>query len=262
MKSVNRKIKTVVFVHGAWMTPLSWDKFKTRFEAAGYNVLTPTWPYMDRSIDDLRNHPAKEFGSLTVGKIADHYEAIIRRLPEAPLLVGHSFGGLIIQLLLDRGVGVAGIAIDPAPIGGIIADPISLSAALPAIVRLGGWNKPFVLSKEAFDANFANTAPAGIRATEYQRLVVPAPGRIFYKAASGIGTGVDSKNRKQPLLFISAEKDRSTAPPLVKAAYRKQKRSAARTDLKEFSGLSHFLIGEPGWENVADAAINWGNEVL
>jgi pimeloyl-ACP methyl ester carboxylesterase len=254
--------KTVVLIHGAWMTPASWDQFKTRFEMKGYNVLTPTWPYMDRSVEDLRQNPNKDFAKMSVGKIVNHYEEIIKKLPEAPLLVGHSFGGLIVQMLLDRGVGSAGIAIDPAPIAGIIADRISLSSALPTILRFGGWNKPFVLSKEAFNANFANTAPKQQQDADYERLVVPSPGRIFYQAALGIGTKVNAKTRKQPLLLVSGEYDKTVAPALVKSIYNVQKQSPSRTDFKSFSGMSHFLIAEPGWEQVADASLNWAQEVL
>ncbi len=253
------KSKTVVFIHGAWMTPASWDNFRARFEADGYTVLAPAWPYMDRPVADLRTNPHPRFGSLTVGQITDHYQAIIETLPEAPLLVGHSFGGLIVQLLLDRGVGAAGIAIDPAPIGGVIPGPVPLMAALPVIARLNGWNRPFVLTRKAFDKTFANTAPEAMRAAEYERLVVPSPGRIFYQAASWISTFVNTRARKQPLLIVVGDKDRTVTPALARAAYNRQKKAAARTDFHVFAGLSHFLIAEPGWEAVADYAIGWAD---
>ncbi len=256
------KVKTVVLVHGAWMTPISWAPFKKYYEEQGYKVIVPTWPYMDKSIEELRNHPDEHFGSLTVGEIADHYEKIIRALPEAPLLIGHSFGGLIVQMLLDRGVGSAGIAIDPAPIGGVIPDFGSLRSALPTILRFNGWNKPFMMTKELFDKNFANTAPKIQRDIEYERLVVPAPGRIFYQAATSIGTTVHPKERKQPLLIISGEEDKTTTPALVTSTYKKQKLSKSRTDFKSFPKVSHFLIAEPGWEKVAGAGVEWANEVL
>jgi pimeloyl-ACP methyl ester carboxylesterase len=253
--------KTAVLIHGAWMVPANWDGFKKRFETAGYEVLTPTWPYMDRPLEELRTHPADEFGRLTVGQIADHYEAIIRQLPQPPLLVGHSFGGLIVQMLLDRGVGCAGVAIDPGPIAGLFADPVSLAAAFPVLARWNGWNRPFMLSKKAFDTKFANTAPQEQRDVDYPKYVVPCPGRIFYQAASWIGTGVTPAKRKQPLLLISATEDKTVAPYLVKAAYNKQKKSSAKTDFKSFANRSHYLCAEPGWEEVCDSSINWANEV-
>jgi pimeloyl-ACP methyl ester carboxylesterase len=254
--------RTVVFIHGAWMTPQSWDKFRQPFEAAGYTVLAPTWPHLDKSVAELRAGKNEELGKVGVNDIADHYQAIIEKLAEAPLLVGHSFGGLIVQMLLDRGLGVAGIAIDPGPIAGAIADPISLGAAFPVIARFNGWNTAFMLSREAFADRFANTVPEAERNAAYDKLVVPAPGRIFYEAALMIGTNVHTAQRKQPLLLISAEKDRTVAPALVRSIFNVQKKSSARTDMQSFAGLSHFLIAETGYKKVAAFALNWADEVL
>ncbi|WP_413582854.1 alpha/beta hydrolase [Bdellovibrio sp. HCB288] len=258
----NSNGKTVVLIHGAWMTPISWDGFKKYFEEQGFNVITPTWPLMDKSIEELRAHPDSEFGALSFKKIADHLEGIIRALPEPPLLVGHSMGGLLVQLLLDRGLGSAGICIDPAPIAGVIPDTRSLTSALPGLLRFAGWRKPYILTKEAFDKNFANTAPAEQRDADYKKFVVPAPGKIFFQAATGIGTHVDVKHRKQPLLIIAGEDDRTTAPAMVEANYRKQAKSPSRTDFKSFAGVSHYLIAEPGWEKVADASVKWAQDVM
>jgi pimeloyl-ACP methyl ester carboxylesterase len=257
--NASAKQKTVVLVHGAWMTPTSWKPFKNYFESHGYKVIVPTWPGLDRPIEDIRKNPGSEFGSLSLQKIADHYEEIIRKLPEAPLLIGHSMGGLVTQILLDRGVGAAGVVIDSAPIGGIIADLRSLASALPIILRSGGWKKPFVLTKEAFDTNFANTAPKAQRDADYAAEVIPAPGRIFYEAAFSVGTFVDTKNRKQPLLVIAGEKDRTTAPALVRSIFKKQSKAKARTDYLSFAGVSHYLVAEPGWEKVAEASLNWAD---
>lgn len=254
--------KTVVFVHGAWVTAGCWDLFKERFEERGYETIIPTWPYMDRPIEDLRHHPDKEFGKLTIAKIADHYEEVIRDLPEPPLLVGHSFGGLITQILLDRGLGAAGILIDPAPIGGVIPDPISLTTALPTLLRFGGWNKPYALTREQFDTRFANSTPPEQRDVEFERILVPAPGRIFYQTAFSLGTHVHPGKRKQPLLIISGTEDKATSPALVESIYHKQRKSSARTDFRSFTGHSHFLITEPGWEEIADTALDWAEEML
>jgi pimeloyl-ACP methyl ester carboxylesterase len=254
--------KTVVMIHGAWMVPASWDGFKARYEAAGYTVLTPAWPYLDGNPAALRKTINPAFGKMGLKQIVDHYEAIIRALSEKPLLVGHSFGGLIVQLLLDRGLGAAGVALDPGPIAGVIADPVSLGAALPPILRWNGWNTPFLITEEGFNDRFANTAPAGLQKTAYDKYVVPAPGRIFYQAASMIGNGVDVKRRTAPLLVTSAEFDRTVAPALARGTYNKQKASPARTDFHEFTGVSHALAFEPGWEKVADYTLAWAAEVL
>jgi pimeloyl-ACP methyl ester carboxylesterase len=253
--------RTVVFIQGAWMLPASWDSFRKPFEAAGYKTHAPSWPYLEGTAAELRAKPPAALGGLTVGAIVDHYAAFIATLPEKPLIIGHSFGGLYTQLLLDRGIGAAGIAIDPGPIGGIIPGPISLAAAFPVLARWEGWNLPFTLSREAFAANFANTAPADLQESAYEHLVVPTSGRIFYQAAGWIGTFAHPKRRKQPLLITAAEKDRTVTPYVAHAAYLIQRRALARTDFTLFGNRSHFLIAEPGWEEVASFALNWAKRL-
>lgn len=254
------KSKTVVFIHGAWMTPACWDDFRKPYEAAGYAVHAPAWPFIAGDAAELRLHPPAGLGGLTVGTIVDHYARFIETLPAPPVLVGHSFGGLFAQILLDRGLGSMGVAIDPGPIAGVVPGPLSLAAALPIILRWNGWNRPFTLTREAFAKSFANAAPPEIQKTAYDRLVVPTSGRIFYQAASWIGTAVRPSRRKQPLLIMVGEKDRTVTPYVARAAYRIQKLSSARTDFKLIPGHSHFLIGEPGWDDVARAALAWIEE--
>lgn len=254
----SRLTKTIVLIHGAWMTPASWDNFRGKLEEAGYTVHTPTWPYLDRgTAAELRANPPEGLGRLTAGAIADHYARFIDTLPEKPLIIGHSMGGLVTQLLLDRGYGVAGVALDPAPVAGVIADPVSLGAAFPVLARWNAWNRTYTLSKAQFDNRFANTAPAALRAEAYEKYMVPTSGRLFAQAATGIGIGVQPELRKQPLLITAGEKDRTVAPALSRAIYRKQNKSSARTDFVEFPGLSHFLMTEPGYEKVADTVIEW-----
>lgn len=250
--------KSVVFVPGAWMATACWDQFRGAFEAAGYTTLSYPWPLLDGAPAALRANPPKALGSLSVGKIVDHYEALIAKLPGHPLIVGHSFGGLYTQLLLDRGCGSAGIAIDPGPTAGVFPGPQSLLAALPPI--LNGW-RPHTLSREGFAKNFANGNAPELLASAYDKLVVPTSGRIFYEAASWIGTGVHVKRRHQPLLVTGAEKDRTVDTTTSRGIYNQQKHSKARTDYKEFAGHSHYLIGEPGWEAVAKFCLDWAESV-
>lgn len=251
--------KTAVFITGAWMHTSSWDKFRGAFKAAGYSTSAPAWPYLDGTPQSLRTNPDKRLGALTLQQIVAHYQTFIGGLPEKPLIVGHSFGGLITQLLLDRGVGVAGVALDPAPIAGIVPGPVSLMAALGPI--LAGPSTPFTISRGAFGATFANTVPAPEQPAVYDQFVVPTSTRIFYQAAFMLGTGVNTRNRQQPLLITVGEKDRTVTPYVARAAYNLQKRSPARTDFKEFAGRSHFLCGEKGWEEVAAYAIDWARQV-
>jgi pimeloyl-ACP methyl ester carboxylesterase len=258
-KATAGRTRTVVFVTGAWMHTSSWDKFRSAFEAAGYKTLAPAWPYLEGNPADLRANPDKRLGSLTFGKIVDHHAAIIDELDEQPLIVGHSMGGLITQLLLDRGYGVAGIAIDPGPVAGALPGPQSLLAALPPV--LSGPSTPFTISREGFARNFVNHVPAGEQKAIYDAYVVPTPSRIFYQAALMLGTGVNVKARRQPLLVTAAEHDRTVTPYLSRAIYNAQKKAPARTDFKFFNDRDHFLAGERGWEEVAQYAIDWANEV-
>lgn len=249
--------KTAVFIQGAWMTPQSWDNFRKPFEVAGYKTYAPSWPYLDGNAADLRANSPPALGGLSVGAIVDHYQTFISTLSEKPLIIGHSFGGLYTQILLDRGVGAAGIAIDPGPIGGIVPGPVSLAAAFPVIARWEGWSRPYTLTREGFAKSFANTAPVDLQNSAYDRLVVPTSGRIFYQAASWIGTFVHPKRRRQPLLITAAEKDRTVTPYVAHAAYNIQRHAPSRTDFAQFANRSHFLIAEPGWEEVANFALNW-----
>jgi pimeloyl-ACP methyl ester carboxylesterase len=253
------KTRTVLFITGAWMHYTSWDKFRSVFEAAGYKTLAPAWPFLDADPAALRANPDKRIGTLTFGKIVDHYAKIIDGLDEQPLIIGHSMGGLITQLLLDRGYGVAGIAMDPGPIAGALPGPVSLLAAVPPL--LVGPGNTHTISREGFAKNFANTVPAAEQKDAYDAFVVPTPSNIFYQAAGMIGTGVKVKARKQPLLVIAAEHDRTVTPYLAHAIFNVQKKAPARTDFHQFADRSHFLAGEKGWEDVANYALDWANEV-
>ena len=247
--------KTVVFITGAWMHTSSWDKFRGAFEAAGYTTYAPAWPYLEGKPEDLRANPDKRLGKLTFKQIVDKYAAFIDTLPEQPIIIGHSMGGLITQLLLDRGYGVAGIAMDPGPTAGAFPGLISLLAALPPV--LSGPSTPYLISREGFAKNFANILSADEQKAAYDDYVVPTSSRIFWQAAGMIGTGVNVKARKQPLLVISAEHDRTVSPFLARQIFNQQKKAPARTDFQEFKDRDHFLAGERGWEDVAQYTLDW-----
>ena len=247
--------KTVVFITGAWMHTSSWDKFRSAFEAAGYTTYAPAWPYLEGKPADLRANPDKRLGTLTFAKIVDAYAKFIHELSEQPILVGHSMGGLITQLLLDRGYGVAGIAMDPGPTAGAFPGLISLLAALPPV--LSGPSTPYLISRAGFAKNFANTLTPAEQQVAYDDYVVPTSSRIFYQAAGMIGTGINAKARKQPLLVISAEHDRTVSPFLARQVYNLQKKAPVRTDFHEFKDRDHFLAGEKGWEDVARYTLDW-----
>jgi pimeloyl-ACP methyl ester carboxylesterase len=250
--------KTAIFITGAWMQAASWDNFRGIFDARGYATSAPAWPWLDGKAADLRRHVDPRFARVGLKAITDHYETIIRALPERPLIVGHSFGGLVTQLLLDRGLGAAGVAIDPAPIASIIPGPVSLAAATAPLLR--GPRGIYTLSPGAFGKSFANTVPPEDRPRFYNAFVVPAPARIFYEAALMLGTRVNARARQQPLLITVGERDRTVTPYLARAACKIQQRSSARTDFKQFPGRSHFLCAEAGWEEVASYCADWATE--
>ena len=250
--------KTVVLIHGLWVTTDSWAGFREAWEAAGWTVLTPTWPVLrGRTAAEINAAPPSELGGLSVGQIVDALQAEIERLPGKPLLVGHSFGGLFTQMLLDRGVGRAGIAVNPAPIGGVVHGWLTLTAALPVILRWNGWNRPYAFTRKRWADRFANAAPPEIQNAAFDSYVIPTSGRVFYQAAFWAGTGIDPRRRIQPLLITSGDKDRLVTPYLSRAAWRIQKRSPARTDFLNFPGRSHLLLAEPGWEEVTRQLIDW-----
>lgn len=256
-------IRTVVLIHGLWVTADSWNAFRQPWEAAGYRVHTPTWAVLaGRSAAQLNANPPAGLGGLTVGRIVDDLQAFIEALPgprddAGPLLVGHSFGGLFVQMLLDRGVGRAGIALNPAPIGGLIPGWRTLTAALPPILRWNGWNKPYAFTRRRWGERFANGATPEQQDASYDSYVIPTSGRVFFQAAFWAGTWIRPQRRTQPLLITAGDRERLVTPYMSRAAWRRQRRSGARTDFKLFHGRSHLLIAEPGWEEVADYAIAW-----
>lgn len=249
----------IVLIHGAWVTTASWDDFRRPFEAAGHSVHTPTWPGLEGlSAAEINRAPPPGFGSLTVGRIADHLQA---RIPEGAILLGHSFGGLLTQMLLDRGVGSAGLAINPVPIGGVVPGPVSIGAILPIVTRPDGWNRPYAFTRDRWARRFANGAPRAQADAAYDAFVIPAPGRIFYQAASGIGTRIHPERRTAPLLITGSDGDRLVTPHISRSTYRIQRRSAARTDYLDLPGHSHFLLNEPGWEAIAARALDWIGDI-
>jgi pimeloyl-ACP methyl ester carboxylesterase len=255
---MQRPLDDVVFVHGLWVTAASWRPFVDPWRSAGYRVHTPEWPVIcGLPVSTLRDAPPPALGDLSIQTIVDHMAAYVGALPRPPLLVGHSFGGLFVQLLLDRGLGRAGIALNPAPIAGVVPGWLTLRAAAPAVLRPRGDRRPYALSERLWARRYANAAPPSLQQETWGRYVIPTSGRVIHQAAFWRGTRVDPNRRRQPLLITGSDRDRLVTPYLSRAAWRIQRRSAARTDYIHFPGRSHLLIAEPGWEAVAEACIAW-----
>jgi pimeloyl-ACP methyl ester carboxylesterase len=258
---------TIVLIHGLWMTPLSWEHWIARFTERGHQVLAPAWPGMeDRDVADLRRDTSA-FARLGVTEIADHYERVVRGLDRPPILMGHSFGGLIVQVLLDRGLGAAGVAVHPAPIKGILGLPWpSLRVASVALRNPLNLHRAVALTADQFHYAFTNTLDRHESALVYERYAVPGPGRPLFQAASAnfnphAATQVNVRNgERAPLLLIAGGRDHTVPASTTRANYKLYRHSPAVTELKEYPGRSHFTVGQEGWEEVADQALAWAAE--
>ena len=255
--------KTIVLIPGLWLTALSWEHWVERFRARGFEVIARSWPGMEGDVAAIRADPSK-IDDLGFGEVCDHYEAIVRGLDAPPILMGHSFGGAAVQVLLDRGVGAAGVAIDPAPIKGVLnLPPSSFRSAFPALKNPANRHHAVMLTPEEFHYAFTNTLDEAASKAFYDRYAVPGPGRLLFQAALAnfnphAATRVDFHNDdRAPLLLIAGSLDHVAPPSITRAEARLQHRSKAITAYKEFPGRSHFTVGQPGWEAVADFALDW-----
>ncbi|MFD5570020.1 alpha/beta hydrolase [Streptomyces cadmiisoli] len=257
---------TVVLIHGLWMTPRSWEKWTQHYRAQGYDVIAPAWPGLDGEVEDLRRDPSGIAG-VGLQEVVDHYARIIRGLDDAPFIMGHSFGGTVTQILLDRGLGRAGVAIDSAPVKGVLPLPYStLKSAWPILGNPANKNKAIALTPRQFHYAFANTLSADESAAAYERYHVPGSARVMFQGAFAnfnprAVTKIDFTNgRRAPLLFIAGEADHITPPKVNEANWRLYRKSTAVTDFHRFPGRSHFIVGQQGWEEVADYALAWATE--
>lgn len=254
----------IVLVHGLWLTPRSWEGFEERFEARGRRVLAPAWPRMAGEVEDVRRDPSVLNG-LGLTEIVDHYERIVRGLDRPPVIMGHSFGGLVTELLLDRGLGAAGVAISPAPVKGVLRLPLAqLRATLPVLGNPANRNRTVELTPKQFRYAFANTmAPYEAKAL-YDRYQVPGPGRLLFQAAvANLNPRAPNKadfhkDDRPPLLIIGCDQDHTVPASVSKEAATRLGKSKAVVDYEEFAGRPHFA-GAPGWEAVADHALEWAD---
>ena len=254
-------MRPVIFIHGAFMSAESWDPWRQRFEARGYKTVAPAWPFLDHSVDDLQHAPDPRFGRLGIAEIVDNYAAVIREQGQPPILVGHSFGGLFVQLLLDRGLGAAGVAIDPAPPKGVLPGANAVRASLPVILGWGSWEKVRWMSYKNFQWGWVHTLSEPEQRAAYDQHVIPTSGRLFFQALLAQLTDVTNVNYRNhlraPLLIIAGELDRTVEARMVLANFRKYARSTAVTEHREFPGRTHWICRQPGWEEVADHALDW-----
>jgi alpha-beta hydrolase superfamily lysophospholipase len=258
------KPDTVVLINGLWMTSLSWEHWVDRYTKKGYKVIARSWPGMEGDIEDLRRNPPDELGKLGVTEIADHYDAIVRERSSPPIIMGHSFGGLMTQILVDRGLGAAGVAIDSAPAKGVLGLPFStLKVSLPFTVNPFNLNKVGALSEGQFHYAFGNLLGEEESKKAFERYAVPGPDHVLFQASVAnfnprSATAVNFHNDdRPPLLMIAGGKDHIVPASTTKANFNLYRKSKAVTDYKEFPERSHFTLGQAGWEEVADYALDW-----
>ncbi|MER5383405.1 alpha/beta hydrolase [Streptomyces sp. NPDC002688] len=253
----------VVFVHGLWLLPSSWDRWATHFEQAGFAPVSLSWPDDPDTVEEAKAHP-EVFAGKTVGQVSDHLESLIGGLRKKPAVVGHSFGGLLSQILAGRGRSAVSVAIDPAPFRGVLPLPVSsLRSAAPVLGNLANRNRAVPLTFEQFRYGFANAVGEEEAKELYDTFAVPAPGAPLFQAATAnfnpwTEVKVDTENPDRgPLLIISGEKDHTVPWAIANASYKKQQRNPGVTEITEIKNRGHALTIDHGWKEVADTALEF-----
>jgi len=251
----------VMFIHGLWLLESSWDRWAAVVEEAGYTAIAPGWPDDPDTVEEAKAHP-EVFAGKTIGQVADHYAELIGKLDKKPAVIGHSFGGLLTQMIAGRGLSAASVAIDPAPFRGVLPLPISaLKSSSPVLGNPANRNRAVPLTYEQFRYAFANAVSEEEAKELYETFAVPAPGAPLFQAAAAnlnpwTEAKVDTKNPDRgPLLIISGEKDHTVPWAIANASYKKQKRNEGVTEIEEIPNRGHALTIDSGWREVADKAL-------
>jgi non-heme chloroperoxidase len=265
LQQVERANKTavtpVVFVHGLWLLPTSWEPWAAFFEEAGYVALTPGWPDDPQTVAEAKAHP-EVFAGKGIGEIADHHQELIRKLDRRPVVIGHSFGGLLTEILAGRGLASCSVAISPAPFRGVLPLPVSaLRAASVALRNPANWNRAVPLTYDQFRYSFANAVDEDEAKALYEAHSVPGPGEPLFQAAAAnfnpwSEAKVDTKNKERgPLLVIAADADHTVPWAIANASYKKESKNPGVTEIVKLKGRGHALTIDHGWREVAETAL-------
>jgi len=254
-------LRPVVFIHGLWLLPSSWERWAEVFSEAGFAPLTPGWPDDPATVEEAQEHP-EVFAKKTIKEVADHLDELIGGLDQKPAVIGHSFGGLLTQILAGRGSAAVSVAIDPAPFRGVLPLPISaLRSSAPVLENPLNWNRAVPLTYEQFRYAFANAVDEAEAKELYETYAVPAPGAPLFQAATAnfnpwTEAKVDTKNPDRgPLLIVSGEKDHTVPWAIANASFKRQQHNSGVTEIVEIPGRGHALTIDHGWRDVADTAL-------
>ncbi len=258
----------VVFIHGLWLLPSSWDRWAKLFESAGYATITPGWPDDPETVEEAKAHP-EVFAHKSIEQVAKYFADIIWELGKKPAVIGHSFGGLITQIIAGRELAAVSVAIDPAPFRGVLPLPISaLKSASPVLGNPANRNRAVPLTYDQFRYAFANAVSEEEAKELYDTFAVPASGKPLFQAAAAnlnpwTEAKVDTENLERgPLLIISGDKDHTVPPAIAHAAYNKQKDNKSVTELADMPNRGHALTIDSGWPEVAETALNFVKRFL
>jgi pimeloyl-ACP methyl ester carboxylesterase len=253
----------VVFIHGLWLLPSSWDRWAKLFEEAGYAAVTPSWPDDPETIDEARAHP-EVFAGKTLGQVADHVAEVIQTLTTKPVVIGHSTGGLLAQMIADRGLSAATVAIDPGPFRGVLPLPISaLRSAAPVLTNPRNRNRAVTLTLDQFKYGWANALSDDEAKELYESYHVATPGvALMQMANANLNPRTEAKldpanPNRGPLLIIDGEKDHTAPWAIANASYKRQRRNPAVTEIAKISNRGHSLTIDSGWREVADTALRF-----
>jgi pimeloyl-ACP methyl ester carboxylesterase len=254
---------TIVLIHGLWMTPRSWEHWIPRYERHGYRVLAPAYPGFEVEVEALRADPTP-IENATIEGVTEYFEGIIRGLDKPPILIGHSFGGTIVQLLLDRGLGAVGVAVNSALVKGIRVVPLSQIRSLFTFLDNPAHRHQAVgFTPKQFHYAFTNVISEEESQAAYDRYHIPAPGRIIWDGvlanfSPNSPAKVDFKKvDRPPLLFIAGGEDHIMPPAVNQSNYKKYRKNGVPVDYVEFANRSHFMVGQHDWESIADMALSW-----